>query len=80
MFKRLRTSVISSCVRPLDSRKERRFASGEDCTLGSERNVSAEDTKSSRMAILGEGEEDGRWVGEAAKGRVESSSVRGYHV
>jgi len=40
--------------------------------LGSERNVIAEDTKSSRMAILCESEEDGRSVGEA-KGRVEGA-------
>ena len=55
MFKRLRTSVISSWVRPFDSRKERRFARGDAWTLGSERNVSAEDTNSSRMAISLEG-------------------------
>jgi hypothetical protein len=52
LFSRLRTSVISSWVRPFDSRKASRFARAEVWTLGSERKVRAEETRSSRMAIL----------------------------
>lgn len=56
--------MISFWVRPFDSRNDRRFARGEFCTLGSERNVIAEATRSSRIAIAG-GQRDGglsrRW-------------------
>lgn len=54
--------MISSCVRPFDSRKARRFARGEDWTFGSERKVMAEVTRSSLIAILVErGRRGWRW-------------------
>ena len=51
--------MISSWLRPFDSRNASRFARGEDWTLGSERKVRAEETRSSRMAI-----EEGLLAGE----------------
>jgi hypothetical protein len=56
--------VISSWVRPFDSRKESRFARGEDWTFGSERKVSAETTRSSRIGIVERGGGGSAWAEE----------------